>query len=387
MKHHSPLRGKALAFLLFLWFLWFLNFTMRSLFAPLLPLIEDEFVISHARSSSIFLVLAAGYALSMFLSGLYAGRAGYKRTILFSLYVAAFSASAVVFTKAFLLLYPIAFTLGFSIGLYLPSAMPVITEYIREKDWGKAIAIHDSGASIAIFTTPLVALFLLTFLSWRGAFGAFAGICLVCAAVLHLAGDEIRILHTQDAPFRRIITGRSFWVAALVMVSAAGANIGVYLIAPLYLTKELSLAIGWANTILGVSRLGAVAAAVAAGVFVDRISLRKMMCAMLIVAGVLTVVTGVAPARWMGPVLFLQAFFVTGFFPLCLVSIAKMFGRETRGMATGLVMALSVIVGGGFVPYLLGLAGDLLSFRSGITVLGVLVLLSSGFVLTLRELD
>ena len=68
-----------------------------------------------------------------------------------------------------------------------------------------------------------------------------------------------------------------------------------------------------------------------------------------------------------------ECIFVTGFFPVGLVSIAKTFDRETRGMATGYILIFSVLLGGGLIPYLLGLSGDLVGFRFGIVLLGIVV--------------
>ena len=67
MERYSNLRGKALLFLFFLWFLWFTNFITRIVFAPILPLIEDEFMINHAQASSIFIFLSAGYSAAVML--------------------------------------------------------------------------------------------------------------------------------------------------------------------------------------------------------------------------------------------------------------------------------------------------------------------------------
>ena len=45
-----------------------------------------------------------------------------------------------------------------------------------------------------------------------------------------------------------------------------------------------------------------------------------------------------------------------------------------------------MILGWGITPYLLGLSGDYLSFKFGIVVLGISVILSSGLVLLLKGL-
>jgi MFS family permease len=173
---------------------------------------------------------------------------------------------------------------------------------------------------------------------------------------------------------------------AILWVFAGGANMGIYFVVPLYLTKELSLSIGYANTILGVSRFGGIAMAILCGFLVDRFSLKKIMFAMLLLTGIFTFLLGMASIPWIGILLFLQAVVVTGFFPLGLVSLARMFDREIRGPATGLTLTVGVILGGGLMPYLLGLSGDLLSFRYGISLLGAAVILSSGLVFWLKEI-
>jgi MFS family permease len=107
---------------------------------------------------------------------------------------------------------------------------------------------------------------------------------------------------------------------------------------------------------------------------------------LLAVTSVFTVLLGLSSVRHTGVFLFFQAFFVTGFFPLGLVAIARTFPREMRGLATGIILSTSFFMGGGVMPWLLGVSGDLYSFRLGITVLGALTLLASTLVFRLKEL-
>ena len=53
MVRFGRMTGRALAFLAFLWFLWFMNFSVRTVFSPLMPLIEDEFLVSHGLASTL----------------------------------------------------------------------------------------------------------------------------------------------------------------------------------------------------------------------------------------------------------------------------------------------------------------------------------------------
>jgi NNP family nitrate/nitrite transporter-like MFS transporter len=356
-------------------------------FSPILPIIEDEFMVNHARASSIFIFLSAGYAVGVIVSGLFSGKVGYKKSIVLALVQISLVAFLIPLVHNFLLLYLFAFVVGFSVGLYVPSVIPLITEYYAEKNWGKAIAIHDTGAAAGILATPLIALFLLHFFPWRGIFVVFACVFLACSVVFYFVSTEVRTSNPPKATFRDIVKIRSLWLMAVLWIFAMGANLGIYSIVPLYLTKELHLTIGYANTVLGISRLGSVGVAVACGFLIDRFDLRKVMFLVMIVTSVFIVLMGLAPAKYIGIVLFLQASFVTGFFPVGLVAIAKTFNREMRSLATGIILAISNIFGSGITPYLLGISGDLYSFRLGITVLGIFVGLASTLVFRLKELE
>jgi NNP family nitrate/nitrite transporter-like MFS transporter len=381
---YPELRGKALLFLLVFWSLWYMNMCVRVIFSPILPLIEDEFGITHARASSLFMFQAIGYGFSMFFSGFFAGRLGYKRTIVTSLCVSSILFLLIPFVKVFSLLYLFNLILGISIGMYLPSAIPLITEHFSEKDWGKSIAIHDSGAAVSIFSIPLVAVFFLQFMEWRGIFTVFGVAFLLFAVIFQKACTEVKIGHSPRRAFGDLVRIPSLWLMATLFTFASGANLGIYSIVPLYLTKELSMDIGYSNTILGISRLGGIGVAILAGFLVDRINLKRVMFTIIFLTGALTVCLGLAPVAHVGVFLFLQAIFVTGFFPVGLVCIAKMFGREIRSMATGLILTVAIVFGVGIIPYFLGLSGDLVSFRFGITVLGALVGMSSFLAFSLK---
>ncbi len=387
MEHYSELRGKGLTFLSTLWFLWFMNIGARSIFAPILPLIEDEFAIDHAQASSIFLFQSVGYAVSLFLSGLYAGRLGYKKCIVVSLAVS----SAVLFltplAKTVTMLCVVSCIVGVSAGAYLPSALPLITGHFEERRWGKSIAIHDSAASFSILCTPFIALFLLRFSQWRGIFGILGVVFFVCAIAFFLVTDELKVPHAAISVRADLLKRPALWIMAALWVFASGANWGLYFTIPLYLTKELSLGIGYANTVLGISRLGGIAVAVLCGVLVDKFNLRRALFVLLLLTGLLTITAGIVSARFVGFSLFFQVIFVTGIFPLGLVSIARLFDAKTRGMATGIILTVSVVLGSGLIPYLLGLSGDLISFRFGFVCLGGLVTLSSLLLFYLKELD
>jgi MFS family permease len=193
MVPFENLKGKAFFFLLFIWFLWFLSFTTRAIFSTVLPLIEDEFAVNHATASSIFVFMSFGYTLSLLASGLLGGRVGYKKFICFCLVGSAFIFLAIPFVNTFPPLRIFSFFLGLFAGIYLPSSIPLLTAYYRERDWGKTIAIHDSAASFSIFASPFICLGIMTFLSWRGIFAIIGALALLCGIIFYFLGPEVKI--------------------------------------------------------------------------------------------------------------------------------------------------------------------------------------------------
>lgn len=387
MERYKALKGIGLVFLFFLWFLWFINFSIRIAFSPILPLVEDEFSVNHAKASSIFIFLSAGYGIGVIISGLFSGKVGYKKSIIISLLLLCLVNFLIPFIYNFSLLYLFAFLLGFSVGIYLPAAIPLITEYYAEKDWGKAISIHDTGASAAIFGTPLIATSLMYFLKWREIFIVYGIFFFLCAIIFCFISKEVKVSNPPRAMFKEIIKIRALWLLAVLWVFAAGANLGIYSIIPLYLTKELKMNIDFANTILAISRLGSIGVAVACGFIVDKFNIKYVIFVMLFITSIFTVLLGITGVKYIGFILFFQAIFVTGFFPLGLVAMARIFGREIRSLATGMILALSILFGGGIIPYFLGVSGDLYSFGLGIVILGVLVMLSSTLLFHIKELE
>lgn len=386
MGRFSSLKGRAFVLLMMLWFLWFINFSVRVVFPPIMPLIEDEFIISHVKASSLFALTSFGYGVSLLLSGFFAGLFGYKRSIILSLVISTCVLFSIPFVKLFSYLSISAFIIGFSTGIYLPAIIPLITNYFDEKIWGKTIAIHDTAASVSIFSMPFIVLFFLKFLEWREIFYIFGGVFILCIILFYLFSNEVRVEKTHENLFVNLVKEKSLWIMFIIWMFSTGANFGIYSIIPLYLTKELGIEMGYANKVFGLSRLGGVLVAIMTGFIVDRFSLKKTLFSMMLTTGFLTIIIAHKDVRLIQIILFFQAAFASGFFPVGLVAISRIFRSEQRSMATGFIVTASVIFGGGIIPYGLGLTGDLISFRLGIFLLGILVIIASTFTFLLKSL-
>lgn len=382
----ASLKGRGALLLFFIWFLWFTNLTSRTIFAPVLPLIEDEFLTTHARASSIIMFIAMGYTLSLLLSGLYARLLGYRKSIVVCFIGGGLVLLALPMTGVFEMLYLFCFLLGGAAGLYLPAMLPLLTSLYEEKVWSRVFSIHESAPALSNFCTPFIALLILSFFGWRAVFVVCGLVVIACGVGAWFALEDVKPKGGPTFLFRPILKKRAFWIIAILWIFLVGCNLGVYYIVPLYLTKELSMNVGYANTILGFSRLGGVVAALSTGFLVERLGLLRSMFGVMGATGLLTIALVVKSPGLLMVVLFLQAAISFAFFPMILISISRVFEQEMRGQATAFVITLATIGGNGVVPYLLGLSGDLASFSIGICLLGILTTIAAGLIWFLKEL-
>jgi len=153
--------------LLLFWGLWYVNFSSRTVISPLLPLIEDELAISHALAGSIFTFLSIGYSITLALAGLLSSRIGYKRSIALGFAILAAGLFCLRYATTFSSFATVAVFVGVGTGLYLPSAIPLLTTIFRGENWGKAISFHETAASFSILSIPLFTALALPFFYWR----------------------------------------------------------------------------------------------------------------------------------------------------------------------------------------------------------------------------
>src|SRR5208283_2687614 len=165
MSTYGVIKGRGFAFLLLLWSLWFLIMLVRTILGPILPLIEDEFVIGHAKATILVSLLALGASTSLFASGVFAGKLGYKRSILLCLTVSVLLFLIIPQVRAFSHLAVLLFVLGLVTGAYFPCVIPIVTGHFSPLIWGRALAIQDTGASLSVFAGPLLTILMLRFLS------------------------------------------------------------------------------------------------------------------------------------------------------------------------------------------------------------------------------
>jgi NNP family nitrate/nitrite transporter-like MFS transporter len=376
----------ALLPLFIFWGLWYLNFSTRSIFSPILPLIEDTLSLSHGEAGGLFTSLAIGYSITLIIAGRFASVWGYKRTVFYGFMGTGLAFIGLQWAESYTSFHILFFLLGVATGTYLPSILPIITETYESKHWGKALGIHDSAASLSIFSIPIFVSIGLYFIDWRilllilGVASLLLPICFWKVAVEPKRGRS-----QQRGLISGLFNNRTIWIIGFIWIFATASCLGVYSILPLYLIKERGIDFHFANTLFGISRVAGTFASVLTGFLIDRYGYRTMLILSLVTTGLSTIGLSLSSSLPMVLVtLILQATLSLTFFPAGLAAISNLTSLSERSMAIGVAVSIGVIFGMGVAPFVLGLVADHLSFRVGIFWLGILTTLSS---LAVRLLD
>jgi MFS family permease len=361
------------------WCLWFLNFSTRTAFSPILPLIEDNLSLSHGEAGGLFTSLSIGFSLSLLLTGRFASLWGYKRTVIIGFIGIGLVFLGFQWVESYYTFHILLFLLGIATGTYLPSILSIITETYDSRHWGKAIGFHDSAAGFSIFATPILMVFGLQFLSWRRLLLILGIASLLLPIYFWRISIEPKPKMSQHrSRHLGLFKGKTLWIITLLWIFASASYNGIYFILPLYLIKERGIDFSYANTILGISRVGGIFVSILSGFLADRYGYRRILMLSLCAAGLSTI--GLSLASTLSQILItliLQATLSLAFFPVGFSLVSKLTPLQERSVTIGVVLSIVTIFGTGTAPFLLGLTADHFSFQIGIFWLGILTTLSS----------
>jgi NNP family nitrate/nitrite transporter-like MFS transporter len=360
---------------------FFFVFTARIVFSPLLPSIEADLGLSHARSTSFFLFLSIGYGTASLLSGLVSARIGHRGIILLSALTTGAALLLISRAPSLGLIHAGLVLVGATSGLYLPSAIPAATALAAGGGEGRALAVHELAPNLAFILIPLAAA-LLARLPWRSFLLGLGLACLTAGALylLFASSGRFRGEAPSLANLGLILSRRSYWVFAALFTLGVGSGAGVFAVLPTYLVAERGLPPATVNTLVGLSRIACLAAVFAVGWLADRLGARVVLAATLLAAGAATAALGFGHGGLLTAAVFVQPVLSACFFPVGFVAVARITPRRIYNVTVSLLLPVSYALGGGVVPSLLGVLGDRGAFGRGLTLLGVLIAAGSALV-------
>jgi len=368
------------SFLPLLTLLFWLSFLARIVVGPLLPILEPALGLDHAQAGALFLWQSAGYVVALLGSGHVAVRLGHRRTIALAVMGtgAALAGISGVASPGELRCWLVV--LGLVGGLYLPSAIALITTSCTPARWGRALAIHELAPNLAFVAAPMLVALTLPYLGWRGALLLVGAGCLAGGACFvrpspGLPGEGGQAASPGWRQCLELLRLGRLWRMVLLFALGITGTIGVYSILPLYLVNVLGMSAEQANMLLGWARLPTLLTALAGGWCIDRCGARATITGVLAVSALTLVSLGLGESRAAGWLLLLQAAAAVGFFPAGFAVLASLAGAGQRNLVISLVVPPAFLTGAGLVPALVGFLAEVGCFREGVIFCGLLMLL------------
>lgn len=361
--------------LLFLTGIFYLNFTARVLPTPLAPVLEESFGLSHSGSGLIFLLTASGFLAGMLGALGLAGRTTHRRVIIGSALALGLVLTATALARTSWQFYFGMFSIGMATGVYLPSALPTLTELIPPSHWGKAIGIHELAPSLAFISAPALAELALAGHSWRLTFLGAGAAALGMAALFGRfgTGGRFPINPLPRGIIRQLLVSGRFWVFFLLFCLGIGGSIGTYSMLTLYLVKVHTIGRPLANSLLAISRVATLGTILLGGWGADRLGSRRMMGGALIATGLATCLLGLSRGSWLLVWFFLQPMLAVCFFPAAYSALTGSVPPAQRQLAVSLTLPGAFLVGAGLLPAGIGVLADAGWFAQGFVLAGGLM--------------
>ncbi len=138
---------------------------------------------------------------------------------------------------------------------------------------------------------------------------------------------------------------------------------------PLFLFDEHGMLQSQANTLITMSRILTLPAALLIGWLSDHFGLKPTLTFVLLLTGISTLLIGIVSSRIIPVVIFCQSVFAVCFFPPAFAALSHIGSKETRNIVVSFTIPIAFLVGGGVVPNVIGLLGE-----KGFIVTGGLIL-------------
>lgn len=144
---------------------FFVTMVARLTLSPLVPDIIDSFGVSKSATGIALTGMWAAYALFQFPGGTLADRIGERGTIAFAIGATGLASVILAFAPSFLWLAIFAVVLGTGAGFYYTAGSAYLTRQFENT--GRALGIHEIGASAAGLIAPVAVAFLAARYGWR----------------------------------------------------------------------------------------------------------------------------------------------------------------------------------------------------------------------------
>ncbi|MDR3042874.1 MAG: MFS transporter [Desulfovibrio sp.] len=374
----APAFAAALPWVGLVGLLFFVNYGSRAMLAPLLLSMEADLGLDHAQATRLLFLMACGFTASLAASAFLLSRVTPRRMAA----VSCMATGAVLMGMAAVRDHATArymfVLMGLAAGLYFPAGMATLGTLARQRDWGKAVSIHELGPNLSFVAVPLLAEAGLRVTDWRGVLLAVGVAGMLTGIVFAWVGRGGRTLAEPPSVrgFAGVLRSPLTWLFAWLLAVGVAGEYAVFSVLPLHLVDGMGLAPSTANGLLAASRVITPFAALAGGWVADRMGARRAIAACLALTGTALLAMAVPSAAVVTAGMTVQGAMTAFIFPAIFKELARCWPAGYQPTVLCIATPASSLLGTGAAPALLGLVGQTWSFGTGFALLGLLALAS-----------
>lgn len=355
----------------------FFSMASRAIYSPLMPSLQQEMGLSLSAAGTLFLLVSISYAPAILFSGFLAARIGHGKTIVVALASITFGLFITAIAPEVKLLAVGMILIGVGAGIYPPSGIVMINTKISLKRRSTAFAFHEMGPNLALLLSPLLVLVMEPLVGWRGVLFCMTAMCGMATLSFWRWGTSDSGIGVAPnlSTIGTILKLRNTFIGMIILSAGLAGLQGVYAILPAYLVTEYSFSPRYVNFLLAVSRITSVLLLLQTGTIIKHLGKRKTIIWVLLFTSFFTALIGVVKGNFIALVIVVQPALLAVLFPAILSSIADIGESQYQNITYAVILTVGVSFGGGAVPALLGLFGDLgLGWLGFIALAGFMVL-------------
>jgi len=368
----------------------------RNAMSYLAPFVQPDLKLTNEQVGLLASALAFAWAISGFLIGTIADRAGHRKAFLVGT-VILFSLCSVVsgLARSFLMLLAARMVMGAAEGPLMPISQSFAAAESSPERRGLNMGfVQNFGSNLfGSFVAPLVIVALANAFGWRVSFYLAAAPGLLSAFLLWMLIREPRMerqaadANQQRMPILEMLRHRNIWVCMTISIFVVAWMVLGWTFLPLIYTQHRHFSTRVMSYLMSVLGLSAAFGAFVLPGMSDRIGRKPVM----IFGALIGVLVPAAALHWNGSLLILGVLLFVGWLangvsPLMMATIPS----ETipaRYVATtaGLVQGLGEIIGAAGGAWAAGRAADAFGLQVTMWIMGSCAVIAGVLSLLLRE--
>ncbi len=346
----------------------------RFLISTLYPVIARDLSLSYGDIGTITGALAIAWGISALFMGNLADRIGRRRVLTVSLVVFSLLIGASGLATGLLGLIAVRVVMGFADGAYTPASIAGTLAASPPDRQGLNIGIQQMMMPLfGLGLAPLLVAAVLRFMQWRYVFLLFVipGLLLAFAVWRILAPDAVTAAAVRNdsgkgprgslGDWKAVLSYSKVRVAALLMLCWLTCLVTTSAFMPNYLVDHLHLPLAQMSTVMSAIGLGATVGTLLLPWASDRWGRGRIMAlaSMGTLVSLVLLMQAAAVAGQLFADLFLVHFFNNALItltvgPVCTETVPK----PLMATASGLVIAVGELFGGGLAPVIVGHAAQ-----------------------------